>query len=162
VASYGVLSRVAEGIHVEMNPAYISALAALAGSAIGALASFGTTWLSQIHQDHVQQLDREATRRERLFAEFIDQASRTFVDAMVQDRLDDPTKLVPMYASMSKLRLFATPRTIAAAEAVLESVLKTYEAPPALPEAAKMDGLAAHDILRAFAESCRAELTALR
>lgn len=145
-----------------MNPAYIPALSALAGSAIGALASVATTWLSQVHQDRVQQLDREASRRERLFAEFIDQASQVFVDAMVQDRLDDPAKLVPMYASMSKLRLFATPRTIGAAEAVLESILKTYEAPPASPQATKAEGLAAHDILRAFAESCRAELTALR
>jgi len=145
-----------------MNPAYISALSALVGSAIGALASFGTTWLSQIHQDRVQRLDREASRRERLFAEFIDQAARILVDAMVQDRLDDPTKLVPMYASMSKLRLFATPRTIGAAEAVLESILQTYEAPAGLLQTVKADELATHDILRAFAEACRAELTALR
>jgi hypothetical protein len=32
-----------------MNGAYISALAALAGSGIGALASVGTTWLTQRH-----------------------------------------------------------------------------------------------------------------
>ena len=29
-----------------MNPAYISALAALAGAAIGGLTSFGTAWLT--------------------------------------------------------------------------------------------------------------------
>ena len=145
-----------------MNPAYISALSALAGSAIGALASFGTTWLTQRHQDRAERLDKEASRRERLFAEFIDQASHIFVDAIVQDGLDSPAKLVPMYATMSKLRLFAAQRTIRAAEAVLEGIVDTYQAPPTLPQATKPDGLAARDILRAFAESCREELTALR
>ena len=34
-----------------MNDAYISALAALAGSGMGALASVGTTWLTQRYQE---------------------------------------------------------------------------------------------------------------
>jgi hypothetical protein len=141
-----------------MNPAYISALSALAGSAIGAMASLGTTWLTQIYQIRTQRLNQETSRRERLFGEFIDQASQIFIDAMIQERLDDASKLVPMYATMSKLRLFATPSTITAAEAVLEGILETYREPPASPQTARAEGLAAHDILRVFAESCRAEL----
>ena len=47
-----------------------------------------------------------------------DEAS-TFVDAIVQDGLDTPAKLIPMYAKLSRLRLFAAPSTISAAEAVL-------------------------------------------
>ena len=74
-----------------MNPATLSALAALAGSAIGALASFATTWLTQHHQDHTQRINQEASRRERLFGEFIDEASRTYADGMIQERLDDPS-----------------------------------------------------------------------
>ena len=91
-----------------MNPATLSALSALAGSAIGALASVATTWLTQHHQDHTQRQNQEASRRERLFGEFIDQASKTYADGMIQERLDDPAKLVPMYATINKLRLFAT------------------------------------------------------
>ena len=37
-----------------MNPATLSALSALAGSAIGALASVATTWLTQHQQDQTQ------------------------------------------------------------------------------------------------------------
>ena len=60
----------------EMNAAYISALSALLGSAIGALASLATTWLTQRHQDEARQHAQEVARRERLFVEFIDLSSR--------------------------------------------------------------------------------------
>ncbi|MGL4959831.1 MAG: hypothetical protein ACRC67_01270 [Inquilinus sp.] len=140
-----------------MDTAYISALSALAGSAIGAMASFATTWLTQRHQDHADRLSKEASRRERLFGEYIEQASKIYGDALAQDHLDDPAKLVPIYATLNKLRLFATPRTIAAAEAVLDRLLGTYSLPrDELKEAAQDKD--AHDILREFVQSCRAEL----
>ena len=66
-----------------MNNAYISALAALAGSGIGALAAVGTTWLTHHHQDRSQRLTQIRARLEQLFAEFIDQASRVFADALI-------------------------------------------------------------------------------
>ena len=55
-----------EGV-ITMNPATISALSALAGSAIGALASVATTWLTHRHQGHMQRLMQEGSRRERVF-----------------------------------------------------------------------------------------------
>ena len=144
-----------------MNPATLSALSALAGSAIGALASVATTWLTQHQQDKTQRRNQEASRREHLFGEFIDQASKTYADGMIQERLDDPVKLVPMYATINKLRLFAKSATIRAAEAVLDGIVETYEAPPSALKPHNSAG-AARDILHAFAEACRAELTDLR
>jgi hypothetical protein len=146
---------------MNMDPATISAFSALAGSAIGALASVATTWLTQHHQNHMQRHNQEASHREQLFGEFIDQASKTYADGIVQERLDDPTKLVPMYATINKLRLFATQGTIEAAGSVLERIVETYESPPTALEA-RNARIAAHDILRTFAESCRAELIHLR
>ena len=61
-----------------MNAASISAIAALCGSMIGALASSATTWLTQHHQD-------ERRRRERMVVEFIDLSSKAFVDALLPD-----------------------------------------------------------------------------
>jgi hypothetical protein len=55
-----------------MNAAMVTAVAALAGSAIGALASFGTTWLTEHHQDRVQRRAQEIMQREKLFASFIE------------------------------------------------------------------------------------------
>ena len=75
-------------------------------------------------------MSKDPSRRERLFGEFIEQASKVFGDALLQDHLDDPAKLVPLYATLNKLRLIATPRTIGAAEAVLDRLVETYGLPP--------------------------------
>ena len=49
-----------------MNNAYIPAIAALAGSAIGALASFATTWLTQHSRERAQRYAQAMTLREQL------------------------------------------------------------------------------------------------
>ena len=144
-----------------MEPATISAVSALAGSGIGALASVTTTWLTQHFQSRAQRLSQEGSRRERLFGDFVDQASQNYADGITHEQLDEPTKLVPLYATINKLRLFATPDTVRAAEAVLEEIVETYQAPPSTLQE-KSSSVAAHDILRTFAESCRIELEALR
>ena len=64
-----------------MDPATISAVSALAGSGIGALASVTTTWLTQHFQSRSQRLSQEGSRRERLFGDFVDQASQTMLTA---------------------------------------------------------------------------------
>ena len=143
-----------------MEAAYLSAFSALAGSAIGALASLGTTWLTQHHQDRSQRLAQEQARRERIFGEFIEQASQVFADALSHTPLEDPARLVPLYATIGKLRLFASARTVAAADAVMERIVETYYLPnldfTARPSPQVQVG--DFDILRDFTEACRAEL----
>jgi hypothetical protein len=134
-----------------------SALAALAGSAIGALASFATTWLTQHYQDRVQRRAQEMTRQEKLYGDFIDAASKLFADALIHD-LDDPSKIVPLYAIMSKLRLFATERTTKAADAVVRRVIETYYAPNEDFHIRHTGEPNALDVLSDFTEACRAEL----
>jgi hypothetical protein len=65
-----------------MDAAYISAFAALAGSAIGASASFVTTWLTHHAQQRATRLEQERSRRERLYGEFVDEVSRLLADAL--------------------------------------------------------------------------------
>jgi hypothetical protein len=144
-----------------MNTATISAVSALAGSGIGALASVATSWLTQHFQSREKRLSQEVSRRERVFVSFVDQASQTYAHGMVQEGLDDPSRLVPLYATINKLRLFATKDTVRAAEKVLDAVVHAYHAPGAALKADNSN-VAAHDILRTFAELCRAELKALR
>jgi len=59
-----------------MNDTYTSGIAALAGSAIGALASFATTWLTQHSQERAQRFAQAMTRREHLYGGFIEEASK--------------------------------------------------------------------------------------
>jgi hypothetical protein len=141
-----------------MEAAYLSAFSALAGSAIGALASLGTTWLTQHHQDRSQRLAQEQARRERIFGEFIEQASQVFADALSHTPLEDPTKLVPLYATIGKLRLFASARTIAAADAVMTRIIETYYLPNLDLTAQRTTRDVDYDILRDFTQACRAEL----
>jgi hypothetical protein len=140
-----------------MNAAYISALSALFGSLIGAFASLATTWLTQHHQDEAKRRTQQNLRREKIFVEFIDLASEAFVDALKQTSIGDAKHVMPLYASMGKMRLFASTRTIEAAERVMDRIIETYYSP----------GLDTHerpavgpksDVLREFAECCRAEL----
>jgi hypothetical protein len=140
-----------------MNDAYISALAALAGSGIGALASTGTTWLTQRHQARSQRLAQISARLEQVFGEFIDQASRLFADALTH-QLDDPTKLVPLYATMGKLRLYASNATVVCADRVMSRILDAYYSPNINFETQRIENAENYDVLRAFITACQTEL----
>ena len=54
-----------------MDPAYLSAFAALAGSTIGGLTSLTASWLTHYVQFRAQQRAHEVSRREQLYATFI-------------------------------------------------------------------------------------------
>jgi len=141
-----------------MEAAYISAFAALSGSAIGAFASFATTWLTQHAQERATRLAQEMSRREHLYGEFIDEASRLLADALTH-HLEEPSKIVPLYATMGKLRLFASADVVARADKVMAQIVQIYDLPnrdfrnPA--DRPTQDRV---DILRAFGEACRQDL----
>jgi len=54
-----------------MDVAYLSALAAIAGSVVGGLTSGITTWLSQPAHARAGQLAHEMSRRDDLYKDFI-------------------------------------------------------------------------------------------
>lgn len=80
-----------------MDPGYFSAFAALAGSAIGGLTSLGTSWLTQHVQFRAQQLAHDIGRREELYKDFIEEASKLNADACEHSEAD-LAKLVRLYA----------------------------------------------------------------
>lgn len=137
---------------------YGSAMAALAGSAIGGLASFATTWVMQRSQAQALQHAKERARREGLYGDFIREASRLFADAF-EHELEDPAKLVHLYAIVSTIRLFGQPRTIAAAEQVMRRIGAVYCAPNKdLRSFADIATAGELDPLYAFSQACRDEL----
>ena len=71
-----------------MDAAQLSAVAALAGSAIGGLTSLGASWLTQRVQVTAQQLAHELSRREELYKDFMDEASTAFADALERSEAD--------------------------------------------------------------------------
>ena len=145
-----------------MDASYISAVSALAGSAIGALASLTTTWLTQHAQSRTTQRLQHRARREALYGEFICEASKLFADAFAHE-LDDPAKLVQLYAIVNAIRLFGQRRTLEAAEQVMSHIGAAYFAPnKELQLFANITTEGELDPLCAFSTACRDELELTR
>jgi hypothetical protein len=144
-----------------MNAAYISALAALAGSVIGGLTTFAAAWVTQRQQANVQWLLQEKTRRQELYQQFIEEASKLYTDALMHDQVAIPP-LVGVYALINKIRIISSPGIANRADKIVRMIIDTYFLPnKTLPELrAMMDG-GALDPLRDFSEMCRDELSAL-
>ena len=140
-----------------MNTAYFSAFAALAGSAIGALGGVVTTWITLNGQQRARRFAREISRKESLYAEFIEESSKLYTDALTH-KLDDLSKLIPLYAQISKLRLFASDNVIAKAEEVMWRIIQTYERPEEDVHVLVKRGRRELDVLRVFSEACRRDL----
>jgi hypothetical protein len=142
-----------------MNVAYLSALAALAGSAVGGLTSLVSAWLTQHRQASAQRLSQDKSRRQKLYRQFIDEASKLYADALAHDKAE-VSALVSVYALISRMRVLSSSAVIDRAEEVVRMVIDTYFAPnKTLPELRKLMDSHSIDPLRAFSEECRAELS---
>ena len=142
-----------------MNAIYVPALAALAGSAIGGLTSFASAWLNQERQDRWARLSQDKARRQKLYRQFIDEASRLYADALVHDQAEI-SALVSVYALVGRMRVLSSPAVIETAEAVIRTIIDTYFAPnKTFPEVHKLMSSHAMDPLRAFSEQCREDLS---
>jgi len=141
-----------------MDAAYISALAALAGTAIGGLTSFTTSWMTQQAQARAQRIASEREKREALFGRFLEEAAKLYADAL-QNQRDDTSGLIGIYALANRIRLIATPRVIESADTVTRIIMDTYLAPNLTLEQVRAQSFEAHvDPLRDFSEACREEL----
>jgi hypothetical protein len=140
-----------------MEPATISALAALAGATIGGVTSFAATWLTQRTQARVQELTHSLTVREQLYKAFIDEASKLYVDALVHE-ISDVSNLVGLYAMISQMRVISARNTVESADKVARMIINTYRAPnKTLPELEDMVNRGVIDVLQTFSEAARQE-----
>jgi hypothetical protein len=73
-----------------MDSSIVSALAALAGTITGGLTSVLASWLAQHAQARAQWRAQGKLRRQELYREFIETASRCSIDALQRDKADIP------------------------------------------------------------------------
>jgi hypothetical protein len=142
------------------SPASISALAALGGSIVGALGSSVSAWIAQRHQDRRDLLARKVFHREQLYSDFISETADAFVDA-VQHAFHDPSRLIPSYALLSRMRLSSSMNVVKSAERVIETILDTYSKPNLTPEEIHAWAGERNDPLREFSNVCRHDLESL-
>jgi hypothetical protein len=144
-----------------MDSAYLPALAALAGSAVGGLTSLASAWLTQHRQDRATRLSQDKTRRQKLYGKFIDEASKLYADALVHDKAE-LSALVGVYALISRMRVQSSSGVVEKAEAVVHMILDAYFAPnKTFPEFRDLMNGRSADPVRAFSEECREELSRL-
>jgi hypothetical protein len=145
-----------------MDSTYIAAVAALAGSAVGGLTSFASAWLTQQRQDRARRLSQAKARRQKLYKQFIAEASKLYADALAHNEAEI-SALVGVYALVSRMRVLSSSAVVDKAEAVLRMVVDTYFEPnKTFPELRTLLNTHQMDPLRAFSEECRAELQGLK
>lgn len=141
-----------------MDTPILTAMAGLAGAAIGGFTSFATSWLTLRTQMREKMRSTARARREKVYTDFIKEAARLFGDALGHER-EDVSDLIALYALVARMRLMASAPVVEKADNVLAAIVTTYLGPNRtlheLRDFANKGGL---DPLRQFSEACRTEL----
>jgi hypothetical protein len=111
-----------------MDSAYLSAIAALTGTAVGGLTSFFSSRLAQNAQFRTQLFLHDKGRRQELYCDFIDEASQLYIDALTNDQ-PNLFKTITLYALLSRMRFISSPEIIEEAEKVARLIVETYPKP---------------------------------
>ena len=143
----------------DLNRAYISAFAGLAGAIIGGLTSFATSWFTQQAQLRNAGRDARRAKLEALYNEYISVAAGLYVDVLTH-QTEDLSKMVPLYALGSRMRLVSARAVTDVALRIDDNILATYMAPNrSLQEVRDLtrEGQI-KTLLIAFSEACREDL----
>lgn len=93
-----------------------------------------------------------------LFGRFLDEAAKLYSDAL-QNRRDDITGLIGIYALTNRIRLASSPQVVEAADNVCRIIVDAYLAPNITMVEMRANWIDRHvDPLRDFSEACRQEL----
>ena len=140
-----------------MDPAYVTAFAALGGAALGGLNAFATSWVSLRTQMKAEQSANSKTIRQELYKKFIEESSRIYGDALVHNTLDLPG-LINLYSLISRMRVLSTRNVVETAVGVARAITDTYNQPNKTPDQMRtMIYTGSVDLLENFSHACRRE-----
>jgi hypothetical protein len=147
-----------------VDASIISALAALTGAAVGGLTSGVANWLSHRSQIRAQWLHHEKNRRQILYRDFIEEASKCYIDALQHHEADaDIPGLVGLYAKVGRMRVLSSGPVVHSAEHIAKKIMDTYLEPDkSFVELRDMARSGAIDLLREFSDACHEELEEMR
>ena len=145
-----------------MDTNFVTAMAGVLGSLVGGSATVATAWLTQKTLSRRELSTRDMRQREKLYGEFIGECAKLLIDAFTHT-LDDPEKLLPLYALTNRVRLTASQPVLAEAEHLLARITDQYFSRNlTVEEMRELAHSANADPLKAFGEACRAELKSIR
>jgi hypothetical protein len=129
----------------------------LSGAAIGGFTSFATSWIIQQAQARTPQLAHTLTRRQDLYREFVQEASRLYADSLLHDS-PDVGQLIQLYAMVSRMRALSSESIVEHADRVVRMIVDSYLEPnKSVADLHEMVIRGAMDPLRDFSEACRDE-----
>jgi hypothetical protein len=140
-----------------MDNSVVTALAALAGAAIGGIMTVFASWLSQHAQARTQWIAQNRALRQELYREFINQSSKLYIHAL-QNSNADVVALMGLYAELSRMRIMSSEKVVDSADRMLKEIIYSYLEPnKTFPELQQMADSGVIDPLRDFSEACREE-----
>jgi hypothetical protein len=144
-----------------MDSAYLSALSALAGTMIGGVTTFLTSWTTQMAQARSARLSEERARRDQLYSKFLDETARLYSYAMSEDKINHKN-LVNIFALRGRILLQSSSSIVEAADAIIKRLVSLYMTPNRSDDDLLRDiENSSDDLMVAFAKVCRAELRLL-
>ena len=145
-----------------MDQGISAAIPALAGTIIGAVTSFATTWFIARSEASAARLSAESSKREALYGRYMEQVATLYADALQKETVNYD-KVATAYALRGQIQLFASPPVFNAADHALKFIIDVTLGPRRTDEEMrKMMDEKQHDVIGAFAEECRREIYALR
>ncbi|RKT27551.1 hypothetical protein B0G69_3378 [Paraburkholderia sp. RAU2J] len=145
-----------------MNPSVIPALSALVGAAVGALTSVFATWLTQRTRVRAEWRANDRVRRQELYKEFIEEATKCYVHAL-QHNEPDLSSLGNLHGKIGLMRVHSSREVADEADVIGRKIVDTYLAPDkTFVEIREMLADGSIDILATFGDACRTEFESLR
>ena len=145
-----------------MDTNLIPAMAGVLGSLAGGSATVATAWITQKTLTRRELNVRDMRQRERLYGDFIAECAKLLIDAFIHT-LEDPAKLLELYALTNRIRLTASQPVLAEAEHLLSHIADQYFSQNlTVQEMRQLARSSNADPLKAFGEACRAELKLIR
>lgn len=150
---------------MHIDPTLLNPVSALFGALVGGTASLVAAIYTQHRQDRLQRIAGEITRRETVYADFVMAASNLLLNAYTQDDITLGGDEQHLIGLINRMRLFAPPAVVGAAEAVLRAIVEIFLKPSVELRQLATEALSKSldpDPLMTFSSICRADLDDVR
>jgi hypothetical protein len=144
------------------DTATLTALSGLLGTLIGGSASVATTWVAHKTVSKRELMREEMRKRETLYGEFIGECAKLLMESLTHS-LEKPETMLAVLALINRIRLCASESVLEQAERLLRRITDQYLSPNlTLDQLRELARSKNADLLREFAETCRAELVSIQ
>jgi len=145
--------------------ALLSQVSGLLGAAIGGGASLAVAIYNQRSEKRLQRVADEITRRETIYADFLESSSKLLMNAYTHDELVLGFEELHLIGAIHRMRLFAPQDVVDTADSVLKAILQIALQPSIELRQLATQALSMNpdpDPLLKFSLICRADLDSVQ